>query len=70
MIPPKIKFSAGDFPIFRSPGAERNLADAVLEFHGIRRNNPEIKDFLENQCWYPAEPRPIDPGLKKRLLGE
>ena len=51
-----------------SPAVERNLADAVLEFYGIRRNNPEIKDFLEIQCWYPAEPRPIDPKLKERLL--
>ena len=47
---------------------ERNLADAVLEFYGIHRDNPEIKDFLEIQCWYPAEQRPIDPELKTRLL--
>ena len=51
-----------------TPAVERNLADAVLEFYGIRRNNPEIRDFLERQCWYPAEPRPIDPALKKHLL--
>jgi len=51
-----------------SPAVERNLADVVLEFYGIPRNNPEIKDFLEKQCWYPADPRPIDPALKKRLL--
>jgi hypothetical protein len=51
-----------------SPAVERNLADAVLEFYGIPRNNPEIKEFLELQCWYPASPRPIDPALKKRLL--
>lgn len=50
-----------------SSAVERNLADAVLEFYGIRRNNPEIGDFLEIQCWYPAAPRPIDPALKNRL---
>jgi len=51
-----------------SPAAERLLADAVLEFYGIRRNNPELKEFLERQCWYPAPERPIDPELKERLL--
>ena len=51
-----------------SPAVERLLADAVLEFYGIRRNNPELKEFLERQCWYPAAPRPIDPELKERLL--
>ena len=51
-----------------SPAVERNLADAILEFYGIRRNNPEIQDFLERQYWYPAEPRTIDPGLKERLM--
>ena len=51
-----------------SPAAERLLADAVLEFYGIRRNNPELKEFLERQCWYPAPSRPIDPELKERLL--
>ena len=51
-----------------SPAVERNLADVILEFYGIRRNNPEIRDFLELQCWYPAEPRPVEPELKKRLL--
>ena len=52
-----------------SPAVERNLADVILEFYGIRRNNPEIRDFLELECWYPAEPRPFEPELKKRLLG-
>ena len=51
-----------------TPAVERNLADAVLEFYGIRRNNPEIRDFLERQCWYPAEPRSIDPALKEHLM--
>ena len=51
-----------------SPAVERLLADAVLEFYGIRRNNPELKEFLERQCWYPAPSRPIDPELKERLL--
>lgn len=51
-----------------SPAVERLLADAVLEFYGIRRNNPELKEFLERQCWYPAASRPIDPELKERLL--
>lgn len=46
---------------------EKNLADAVLEFYGIRRTNPEIQDFLDAQIWYPAETRPIDPALRERL---
>ena len=48
-------------------GDEKNVADVILEFYGFRRDNPEIRDFLSAQCWHPAEPRPIDPALRKRL---
>jgi len=52
-----------------SPAVERNLADAVLEFYGIPRNNPEIKEFLELQCWYPVKnPPKIDDGYREFLL--
>ena len=48
---------------------ERNLADAVLEFYGIPRNNPDIKEFLELQCWYPVKnPPKIDEAYREFLL--
>lgn len=50
-----------------SPQMAKNLADAILEFYGIHTENPEIKDFLNTQIWYPAQPRPIQPELKARL---
>lgn len=47
----------------------KNIADIVLEFYGIKTDNPEISDFLEDQCWYPVEVAPkIDEKLKKKLL--
>ena len=52
-------------------GAEvrKNIADVVLEFHGIPRNNPEIADFLVDQVWYPVKtPRQIDESYKQMLL--
>ena len=52
-------------------GAEvrKNIADVVLEFHGIPRNNPEIADFLADQVWYPVKtPRQIDESYKQMLL--
>ena len=52
-------------------GAEvrKNIADVVLEFHGIPRNNPEIADFLADQVWYPVKtPRQIDSSYKQMLL--
>ena len=30
----------------------KNIADAVLEFYGVKTNNPEITEFLNNQFWY------------------
>jgi len=51
-------------------GAEvrKNIADVVLEFHGIARNNPEIADFLADQVWYPVKtPRQIDASYKQML---
>ena len=51
------------------PAVRKNIADAVLEFHGIVRNNPEIADFLADQIWYPVKtPRPIDKSYKQMLL--
>ncbi|MBE6370220.1 MAG: hypothetical protein E7056_08700 [Lentisphaerae bacterium] len=52
-------------------GAEvrKNIADVILEFHGIARNNPEIADFLADQVWYPVKtPRQIDNSYKQMLL--
>ena len=52
-----------------SPAVRKNIADVVLEFHGIPRNNPAIRDFLDDQCWYPVKtPRPIDEKYKQMLL--
>ncbi len=54
-----------------SPAVGKNLADAVLEFYGIRTDNPEIRDFLELQCWYPVKnPPKLSPALKARLEAE
>ena len=47
----------------------KNIADVVLEFHGISRSNPEIADFLADQIWYPVKtPRQIDESYKQMLL--
>ena len=57
-----------NFPAY---GAEvrKNIADVILEFHGIARNNPEIADFLADQVWYPVKtPRPMDETYKQMLL--
>ena len=51
------------------PAVRKNIADAILEFHGIARNNPEIADFLADQVWYPVKtPRQIDASYKQMLL--
>lgn len=48
---------------------EKDLADAILEFHGVATGNRRIIPFLKRQFWYPAnEKRPIDDELKKKLL--
>ena len=52
-----------------SPSVWKNIADVVLEFHGIPRNNPEIADFLADQHWYPVrQPRKIEETYKQVLL--
>ena len=51
------------------PAVRKNIADVILEFHGIARNNPEIADFLADQVWYPVKtPRPMDETYKQMLL--
>lgn len=51
------------------PAVRKNIADVILEFHGIARNNPEIADFLADQVWYPVKtPRPMDETYKQLLL--
>ena len=51
------------------PAVRKNIADVILEFHGIARNNPEIADFLADQLWYPVKtPRQIDESYKQMLL--
>ncbi len=52
-----------------SAAVRKNLADAVLEFYGIPRHNPEIADFLADQHWYPVrEPRELDTDYRQLLL--
>ena len=52
-----------------SPAVRRNLADVVLEFHGIARNNPEIADFLADQYWYPVrEKRELTESYRQLLM--
>ena len=47
----------------------KNIADVILEFYGIARNNPEIADFLADQMWYPVKTPPqIKDDYKKMLL--
>lgn len=47
----------------------KNVADVVLEFYGIARNNAEIADFLADQVWYPVENAPqIAEDYKQFLL--
>jgi len=57
-----------NFPDY-GPAVRKNIADVILEFHGIARNNPEIADFLADQVWYPVKtPRQIDNSYKQMLL--
>jgi len=49
----------------------RNIADAILEFYGVKTNNPEIKEFLSNQFWYTHGTNlKIDNEYKKFLLNK
>jgi len=51
------------------PEVRKNVADALLEFYGIPRHNPEIADFLADQFWYPVKnPPKIDDGYREFLL--
>jgi hypothetical protein len=57
-----------NFPPYGA-AVRKNIADVVLEFHGITRSNPEIADFLADQIWYPVKtPRQIDGAYKQMLL--
>ena len=52
-----------------SSRVKKQIADVVLEFYGIKRNNAEIRDFLINQFWYPQKnPPQITEDFKKYLL--
>lgn len=47
----------------------KNMADAVLEFYGVETGNGEIRDFLDDQIWYPVKTPPaLSPALKAHLL--
>ena len=51
------------------PEVRKDIADAVLEFHGVSRHNPRIADFLADQCWYPVRnPPPLSEEYRKYLL--
>lgn len=61
----------------RKPDAEqydpesvrKNLADAILEFYGAETGNKEIREFLDDQIWYPVKTPPtLSPALKAYLL--
>ena len=57
-----------NIPVY-GPAVRKNIADAILEFYGIPRNNPEIADFLTDQVWYPVkEMRKINEAYKQMLL--
>lgn len=57
---------AGVKPFDRS--VIQNLADVVREYHGIATANPDIRDFLATQDWYPVKtPPPLSPELKAHL---
>ena len=51
------------------PEVRKNVADAVLEFHGVPRHNPQIADFLADQYWYPVgTPPPLSEEYRRYLL--
>ena len=57
-----------NFPDY-GPAVRKNIADVILEFYGIARNNPEIADFLADQMWYPVKTPPqIKDDYKQMLL--
>lgn len=48
---------------------KKNIADVLLEFYGIKTDNPKILKFLERQFWYPVKTAPkIEESFKKKLL--
>lgn len=52
-----------------SDADRKNIADAILEFYGVRTGTADIADFLENQSWYPVKnPPPLDAALRVELM--
>jgi len=52
-----------------SPKTRKVLADIVLEYYGVATGNPDIRDFLTKQIWYPVEnPPKMDEAYRKFLL--
>ncbi len=48
---------------------DKNVADIILEFYGVKSDNPDISDFLKRQIWYPVtDPPKLDPELKAYLM--
>ena len=50
------------------PVVRKNLADWVLEFHGIPRNNPDLADYLADQQWYPVKKQYAISSKYKQML--
>jgi|GEM_PF-1086128 len=58
-----------DAPKYDLESMRKNLADAILEFYGVETGNGEIRDFLDDQIWYPVKTPPaLSPALKAHLL--
>ena len=55
---------------FKSPKEEKDVADVILEFYGIKTGNRDIQLFVnEQKKWYPIkQSKTIDKDLKQRLL--
>ena len=52
-----------------SPKTRKVLADIVLEYYGVATGNPDIREFLTRQIWYPVEnPPKMDEAYRKFLL--
>ncbi len=48
---------------------DKNIADIILEFYGVKTDNPEIADFIKKQIWYPVTNEPeLNPDLKAYLM--
>ncbi len=48
---------------------KKHVACAILEFYGVKTNNPNLETYLKEQRWYPVKnPPSLDENLKSELL--